>query len=144
MMYKHLEDGTHQLTITGPELADILELVVSLTKLGGDPLRIGNELFNALGFRDVYNEYELTPDEEACFEKVYKRLGDGTFQIVFSDSKYLKIANLILLLDENDDANGICGELFNTLGYQEAVKEFMNSPEGPDILMRTSSEVGHA
>ena len=55
MMYKHLEDGTHQLTITGPELADILELVVSLTKLGGDPLRIGNELFNALGFRDLYD-----------------------------------------------------------------------------------------
>ena len=33
MMYKHLEDGTHQLSITGPELADITELIVSLGDL---------------------------------------------------------------------------------------------------------------
>jgi hypothetical protein len=76
---------------------------VSLGEIGGDSLRIGNELFNTLGFRDVCRESQFTHLEEACFEKVYKRSEDGTFQMVFSDLKYLKKGNLILLLSESDD-----------------------------------------
>ena len=144
MMYKRLADGSHQLKITGPELANIAELVASLGKLGGDPLRIGIALSNALGFDEVYKQSRLTPSKEACFEKVYSRAVDGTFQMVFSDSKYLKMANVMLLLLDKNDTKRIGRKLFNALGYQEAYREFMNSPEGPDIMLRTSLEEGHA
>jgi hypothetical protein len=56
MIYRHLEDGNHQLSITGPELADIAELVASLARSGGDARLIAFKLFHALDFQKVVEQ----------------------------------------------------------------------------------------
>jgi hypothetical protein len=145
-MYKRLKNGTHQLSITGPELADIAELVALLGRLDGDADLISMRLFHDLCFQKVFatgikNSAEM---ETAC-EKVYKRAADGTFKLIFSDSTYYSIANLLLYaIDLRDDAELAGRKLFNALGFQEAFKAFMSSGEGRDIFMRSSPEEGHA
>jgi hypothetical protein len=139
MIYKRLKDGSHKLNITGPELADIVDFV---TKIPDDPSRIGVKLFHLLRFQDVYREYKRSRDAQLCFEKVYKHTDDGVFQLTFTDSEYLTIGSLILSL--GDDADAIGQKLFDALGFQEAYRAFINSPEGPGILLRTSPEEGHA
>jgi len=44
----------------------------------------------------------------------------------------------------DDDKLSVIRELSNALGFQESVAEFVISPEGRDILLRSSPEEGHA
>ena len=97
MMYTHLPDGKHQLSITGPEFADIADLVVSLAELGGDARLISFKLFDDLHLQGVVDTVIGNPDGmEMALERVYNRASDGTFQIIFPDYKYCAIANLLL------------------------------------------------
>ena len=146
MMYTHLPDGKHQLSITGPEFADIADLVVSLAELGGDARLISFKLFDDLHLQGVVDTVIGNPDGmEMALERVYNRASDGTFQIIFPDYKYCAIANLLLdAFESGDNAESAARKLFNALGFQEAFKSFMSSAEGRDIFMRTSPEEGHA
>jgi len=145
MMYNHLEDGTHRLTITGPELAELAELVASLQELGGDASAISIRLFYVLGFQKIYEDCQRQGSKKSCFENVYKRIADGSFQLVFSDSEYYGIlTSLISLAELGAEAVFIGRKLSNALGLQQAFDGFMKSPEGRDIFMRSSPKEGHA
>jgi len=135
MIYKSLEHGTHQLSITGPELADIAELIATLSKLGEDAAKVSYRLFDFLGFQQIYEASQALGGGEPCFEKVYKHSADGAFHLTFSNTEYYTMVNLLLLLNDTDhDTVSIRRKLFNALGLQEAFKEFISSPEGRDIF----------
>jgi hypothetical protein len=142
MKYRLAEDGSHELKITGPELANIAKLVASLRRKGDHAARVSVILFHALGFHKVYAQSKLDGEKESCFEKVYKRSRDGKFQWTFTDAEYQRIANLLLTLD--NCAQTIGRKLFNSLGYPKLFREFINSSEGQQILLSTSTENGHA
>lgn len=145
-MYKRLKNGNHQLSITGPELADIAELVALLGRLGGDADLIAMRLFDDLRLQKVWETgIKNSAEMETACEKVYKRAADGRFQLIFSDSTYYSIANLLLYaIDLRGDAELAGRKLSNALGFQGAFETFMSSAEGRDILMRSSPEEGHA
>jgi hypothetical protein len=145
MLYKRLEDGTHQLSITGPELADIATLVATLSKLGDDAFKVSGKLFHFLRFQKLYKECQVTGPNESCFMKVYKHSPDGMFHLIFTDAEYYTIVDLLVSFNAtNDDTLSVIRELSNALGFQEAFEEFIISPEGRDIFLRSSPEEGHA
>jgi hypothetical protein len=145
MLYKRLEDGTHQLSITGPELADIATLVATLSKLGGDAAKISGKLSHFLRFQKLYKECQVAGPKESCFKKVYKHSPDGMFHLIFTDAEYYTIADLFASFNATDnDTLSVIRELSNALGFQEAFEEFISSPEGRNIFLRSSPEEGHA
>lgn len=82
---------------------------------------------------------------ESCFRKVYKHSPDGMFHLIFTDSEYHMIVDLLVSFNATDDDKlSVIRELSNALGFQESVAEFVISPEGRDILLRSSPEEGHA
>jgi hypothetical protein len=69
MIYKSLEHGTHQLSITGPELADIAELIAPLSKLGEDAAKVGYRLFDFLGFQKIYEASQAWVEESPVLRR---------------------------------------------------------------------------
>jgi hypothetical protein len=83
--------------------------------------------------------------KESCFQKVYKHSPDGMFRLIFTDVEYYTMVDLLMSFnDTDDDTVSVIRELFNALGFQEAFEEFISSPEGRDILLRSPPEEGHA
>ena len=145
MIYKHLQDGTHQLSITGPELADIATLVAMLSKLGDDAVKVSGNLFHFLRFQKLLKECQVAGPKVSCFKKVYKHSPDGMFRLIFTDAEYYTMVDLLMSLNATDDDTvSVIRDLSNALGFQEAFEDFISSPEGRDILLRSSSEEGHA
>jgi hypothetical protein len=145
MIYKHLEDGTHQPSITGPELADIATLVATLSKLGDRAAKVSGKLFYILRFKKLYRECQVAGLNESCFKKVYKHSADGIFHLIFAGAEYYTIVNLLVSFNATDDDTlSVIRELSKALGLQEAFDEFIISPQGRDIFLRSSPEEGHA
>jgi hypothetical protein len=114
MIYKHLEDGTHQLSITGPELADIATLVATLSKVGDEAAKVSDKLFHFLRFQKLYEEFRVAGPKESCFQKVYKHSPDGMFRLIFTDVEYYTMVDLLMSFnDTDDDTVSVIRELFN-------------------------------